>query len=125
MKAPRRTIAVGAVAAGFCAANGYAQQPAVAGTAPGTSTATVSGTDPRNFVVGGSRLDNDHLYSDKDVKVGLNDLLPKDFTIGAFYSKACDANVLGYGSADQIGARGNRGAYPRNIGKGVGILLAP
>jgi hypothetical protein len=61
----------------------------------------------------------------KEVKVGLNYFLPRDFTIGAFYSKACDANVLGYGSAEQIGARGDRGAYPRNIGKGVGILLAP
>jgi uncharacterized protein (TIGR02001 family) len=81
------------------------------------------GTDPRNFVVGGNRLDNDDLYSYKDVKLGLNYLLPKDFTIGAFYSKAYDANVLGYGSVDEIGAGGNRGAFPRNIAKGTGTIF--
>ena len=82
-----------------------------------------SGTDPRNFVIGGSRLDNDTLYSYKDVKLGVSYALPKDFTIGAFYSKAYDTNVLGYGSVDQIGAGGNRGPFPRDIAKGTGTIF--
>lgn len=80
------------------------------------------GTDPRNFLIGGRRLDNDDVYSYKDVKLGVSYLLPKDFTIGAFYSKAYDADVLGYGSVSEVGAGGNRGVYPRNIGKGTGTV---
>ena len=46
------------------------------------------GTDPRNAVVGGAIQSNDTIDSYKDVKVGLTYALPKDFSIGAFYSKA-------------------------------------
>jgi uncharacterized protein (TIGR02001 family) len=81
------------------------------------------GTDPRNYVVNGTRLDNDDLYSYKDVKLGVSYLLPKDFTIGAFYSKAYDADVLGYGSVNDVGAGGNRGVFPRNIAKGTGTVF--
>ena len=35
-----------------------------------------SGTDPRNFVIGGVRQNNDTLYSYKDVKLGISFLLP-------------------------------------------------
>lgn len=83
------------------------------------------GTDGRNtfFAVGGRTPDNDELYSYKDYKIGLSYALPKDFTIGAFYSRAYDANVLGYGSASEIGAGGFRGPFVRNIAKGTGTLF--
>ena len=83
------------------------------------------GTDPRNvgFAVGGVTPDNDDLYSYKDVKLGVSYALPKDFTIGAFYSKAYDANVLGYGSATEVGAGGFRGPFPRNIAKSTGTIF--
>ncbi len=81
------------------------------------------GTDPRNAVVGGQRLSNDEIYSYKDVKLGLTYALPKDFTIGAFYSKAYDANVLGYGATNEIGAGGNTGAFPRNLAKSTGTVF--
>ena len=84
------------------------------------------GTDPRNvgFAAGygGLTPDNDTLYSYKDVKIGASYALPKDFTIGAFYSKAFDANVLGYGSATEAGPGGLPGPFPRNIAKGTGTI---
>ena len=80
------------------------------------------GTDPRNFV--GRRLtpDNDDLFSYKDWKIGLSYALPKDFTIGAFYSDYDSANVLGYGSVRRRRRR-NRGPFPRNIAKGTGTVF--
>jgi uncharacterized protein (TIGR02001 family) len=81
------------------------------------------GTDPRNVSAGGARLSNDDLFSYKDVKLGLSYALPKDFTIGAFYSKAYDANVIGYGATTEIGAGGNTGIYPRNLAKATGTVF--
>ena len=81
-----------------------------------------TGTDPRNPVVSGRRLDNDFIGTYKDWKIGLSYALPKDFTIGAYYTKAYDANVLGYGATTEIGAGGNTGPYPRNIAKGTGTI---
>lgn len=66
-----------------------------------------TGTDVRNV----AGLDNNAQYSYKDVKLGLSYALPKDFTIGAFYSKAYDASRFGYGAV----AEG--GVYPKNIAK--------
>lgn len=84
------------------------------------------GTDPRNVgfaaAYGGRTPDNDDLYSYKDIKVGLSYALPKDFTIGAFYSKAYDTNLFGYGSAATAGAAGLRGPFPRDIGKSTGTV---
>jgi len=82
-----------------------------------------SGTDPRNFIVGSARMSNDELYSYKDVKLGVSYALPRDFTVGAFYTKAYDANVLGYGSAAEVGAGGNRGPFPRDIARGTGTVF--
>lgn len=76
-----------------------------------------SGTDPRNPVVGVVRLDNDAVYSYEDWKIGLTYALPKDFTIGAFYTDTSSANPLGYGSV----AEG--GVFPRNISKGTGTVF--
>jgi len=81
------------------------------------------GTDPRNVAPGGIQASNDDLFSYKDVKLGLSYALPRDFTIGAFYSKAYDANVLGYGSTTEVGAGGLTGIFPRNIAKGTGTIF--
>jgi uncharacterized protein (TIGR02001 family) len=70
------------------------------------------GTDPRTAAVGS----NDTLYSYEDWKIGLTYALPKDFTIGAFYTDTSSANPLGYGSV----AEG--GVFPRNIAKGTGTV---
>ena len=59
----------------------------------------------------GVALDNDTLFSYEDWKIGVSYALPKDFTIGAFYTDTSGANVLGYGSV------GEGGVYPRNIAK--------
>ena len=71
-----------------------------------------SGTDPRTRALGS----NDDIYSYDDWKIGLSYALPKDFTIGAFYTDTSGANRLGYGSV------GEGGAYPRNIAKGTGTI---
>lgn len=71
-----------------------------------------SGTDARN-VFGRS---NDNLFSYNDYKLGLSYALPKDFTIGAYYTDTSGANRLGYGSV----AEG--GVFPRNIAKSTGTV---
>jgi uncharacterized protein (TIGR02001 family) len=85
-----------------------------------------NGTDPRNvgFAAGygGATPDNDEIYSYKDWKVGLSYALPKDFTIGAYYSKAYDTNTLGYGGVFDAGPGGLPGPFPRAIGKGTGTV---
>ena len=49
--------------------------------------------------------------------MGLTYALPKDFSIGAFYSNTSSADNRGYGSV------GEGGAYPRNIAKGTGTVF--
>jgi uncharacterized protein (TIGR02001 family) len=84
------------------------------------------GTDPRNVgfaaAYGGVTPDNDTIASYKDVKVGLSYALPKDFTVGAYYTKAYDSNTLGYGGVTEAGGGGLFGPFPRNIAKGTGTL---
>jgi hypothetical protein len=70
------------------------------------------GTDPRTAALGS----NDTLFSYEDWKVGLSYALPKDFTIGAFYSDTSSANPLGYGSVSE------GGVFPRNIAKGTATV---
>jgi uncharacterized protein (TIGR02001 family) len=70
------------------------------------------GTDPRTAALGS----NDTIYSYEDWKIGLSYALPKDFTIGAFYTDTSGANALGYGSI------GEGGVYPRNIAKSTGTV---
>ena len=82
-----------------------------------------NGTDPRNFVVGGVQLDNDNLFSYDDWKLGINYALPKDFTVGFFYTNTSSDNVLGYGSVNDVGAGGNRGPFPKRISKGTGTVF--
>lgn len=65
----------------------------------------------------GQALSNDTLFSYSDWKIGLSYSLPKDFTIGAFYTDTSSANNLGFGSV------GEGGTYPRNIAKGTGTIF--
>ena len=86
------------------------------------------GTDPRNnayyaAAFGGRTPDNDDIFSYKDVKLGVTYALPKDFTVGAFYSKAYDAPILGYGAISQPGGGGLTGPFPRNIADGTGTIF--
>jgi uncharacterized protein (TIGR02001 family) len=65
----------------------------------------------------GAAFNNDTLFSYKDWKIGLTYALPKDFTIGVFYTDTSGANPLGYGSV------GQGGIYPRDIAKGTGTIF--
>jgi uncharacterized protein (TIGR02001 family) len=77
-----------------------------------------TGQDPRLVGVGS----NDTIYSYSDWKIGLSYTLPKDFTIGAFYTDTSSADVRGYGTATEcVGAV--CGVYPRNIAKGTGTVF--
>jgi uncharacterized protein (TIGR02001 family) len=60
---------------------------------------------------------NNTLFSYEDYKLGLTYALPKDFSIGAFYTNTSGANRLAYGSF----AEG--GFFPRNIAKGTGTIF--
>jgi len=86
------------------------------------------GTDPGNnayysAAFGGRTPDNDEIFSYKDIKLGVSYALPKDFTIGAFYSKAYDASTLGYGSIGESAGGGLFGPFPRNIAKATGTVF--
>jgi len=65
----------------------------------------------------GAARNNNDLYSYDDWKIGVTYALPKDFSIGAFYTDTSSANPLGYGSV----AEG--GVFPRNISKGTGTVF--
>ncbi len=76
------------------------------------------GTDPRN-IFGGVVQSNDTIDSYKDVKVGVTYALPKDFSVGAFYSKGFSVNKLGYGGVTDTPA----GPYPNDIAKSTGTVF--
>jgi uncharacterized protein (TIGR02001 family) len=59
---------------------------------------------------------NNDLCSYKDWKLGLTYALPKDFTIGFFYTDTSNASGVCYGTP----AEG--GTYPRNIAKSTGTV---
>lgn len=65
---------------------------------------------------GGAPISNDSAFSYEDWRVGVSYTLPKDFTIGAFYTDTSSAHPAGYGSL------GEGGSYPRNIAKGTGTI---
>jgi uncharacterized protein (TIGR02001 family) len=86
------------------------------------------GTDPRNVLFapafGGATPSNDTILSYKDVKLGLTYALPKDFSVGAFWSKGFSYNKLGYGGVtDAAGPRGFFGPYPNDIAKSTGTIF--
>lgn len=67
----------------------------------------------------GAAFNNDTLCSYDDWKLGLSYALPKDFTIGAFYTDTSGANTLCYGATTDTPA----GAYPKNIAKSTGTVF--
>lgn len=73
------------------------------------------GQDPRLIGV----ASNDNACSYEDWKLGLSYALPKDFTVGAFYTDTSGANSLCYGTPFETPA----GAYPKNISKGTGTVF--
>ena len=79
------------------------------------------GTDPRNATAGTVIQSNDTLFSYKDVKLGATYALPKDFTVGAYYTKAYGYNKAGYGGVGDaiVGLSVLNGPYPRDIGSGT------
>ena len=76
-----------------------------------------TGQDPRMIGIG----NNNTLYSYSDWKIGLTYALPKDFTVGAFYTDTSSVDVRGYGSTTEC-VGGVCGVYPRNIAKGTGTI---
>lgn len=54
-------------------------------------------------------VSNDTVFSYKDWKLGVNYALPKDFTVGVFYTDTSGVDNRGYGSVAQ------GGVYPKNI----------
>ena len=77
-----------------------------------------TGQDPRTRGI----ANNDTLFSYSDWKIGLSYALPKDFTIGAYYTDTSSADVRGYGSTSECIAA-VCGVYPRNISKGTGTVF--
>ena len=81
------------------------------------------GTDPRNAAIGAAVRSNDSVASYKDYKIGLSYALPKDFTVGGYYTKA-NVDVCGNGGVGESGAGcAAGGPYPNNIGKGTGTVF--
>ena len=76
------------------------------------------GNDPRATGI----ANNDTLFSYDDWKIGLNYALPKDFTIGIFYTDTSGADPFGYGSTTTCGTYGC-GVYPKDISKGTGTIF--
>lgn len=83
------------------------------------------GTSQLNPTAGSTVQSNDSLFSYKDAKLGLSYALPKDFTIGAYYTKVYNYNKAGYGGVgDSVsGLSVTTGPYPRNIADGTGTVF--
>jgi uncharacterized protein (TIGR02001 family) len=84
------------------------------------------GTSPLNNTVAstGAIVSNDTLFSYKDVKLGASYALPKDFTIGAYWTKLYNYNKAGYGGVGDISPSlaNINGPYPNDIGKSTGTV---
>lgn len=80
-----------------------------------------TGQDPRALAAGpgGTPLSNDAACSYEDWKLGLNYSLPKDFTIGVFYTDTSGANSFCYGTPFDTPA----GVYPKALSKGTGTIF--
>jgi uncharacterized protein (TIGR02001 family) len=66
----------------------------------------------------GGAFSNDNLFSYNDWKLGVSYALPKDFTVGVFYTDTSSLNTLAYGGPGDVPP----GPFPRNIGKGTGTV---
>jgi len=82
------------------------------------------GTDPRNATAGTVIQSNDTLFSYKDIKIGASYALPKDYTIGAYYTKSYSYNKAGYGGIGDaiVGLSVLTGPYPTDIGSGTATV---
>ena len=72
------------------------------------------GNDPRL-----GNISNDTACSYDDWKVGISYSLPKDFTVGVFYTDTSSANTLCYGTPSDNPA----GTYPKDLSKGTGTVF--
>lgn len=77
------------------------------------------GQDPRNIGV----VNNDNGFSYDDWKLGVSYALPKDFTIGAFYTDTSGADPFGYGNTTTCGAYGCGVYAGKTISKGTGTVF--
>jgi len=79
------------------------------------------GQDERNLTAGpgGFPVSNDNACSYNDWRVGVSYALPKDFSIGAYYTDTSSVNTFCYGSVTDTPA----GLYPKNIAKGTGTVF--
>ncbi len=75
-----------------------------------------SGNIPGYALGGAASTSNDAAASYEDWKLGISYALPKDFTIGAYYTDTSGANRFYYGSV------GEGGPFPRNMTKGTGTV---
>lgn len=82
------------------------------------------GQDPRNIAVGpgGTPLSNDTGFSYEDWKLGVTYSLPKDFTVGAYYTDTSGADPFGYGNTTTCGAFGCGVYAGKTISKGTGTI---
>ena len=79
------------------------------------------GNDPR-LLAFAPTANNDTFFSYEDWKVGVSYALPKDFTVGLFYTDTTGADPGAWGSTTDCGAFGC-GVYPKNIAKGTGTVF--
>lgn len=72
----------------------------------------------------GAIASNDELLSYKDIKLGASYALPKDFIVGAYWTKLFNYNKAGYGGiGDSVaGLSQTTGPFPNNIGKSTGTV---
>ncbi|MDB5810335.1 MAG: hypothetical protein JWN94_2457 [Betaproteobacteria bacterium] len=75
-------------------------------------------------VPGGRLASNDSLFTYKDVKLGASYALPKDFTVGAYWTKLFNYNKAGYGGIGDgvTGLSATSGPFPNDIGKSTGTI---
>lgn len=57
------------------------------------------------------------MFSYNDWKLGVSYSLPKEFTVGAFYTDTSSVNNLGYGSVS------DGGFYPKNIADSTATIF--
>ena len=77
------------------------------------------GQDARNIGI----VNNNSAYSYDDWKIGLTYALPKDFTIGAFYTDTSGADPFGYGNTTTCGVFGCGVYAGKTISKGTGTIF--
>jgi uncharacterized protein (TIGR02001 family) len=82
------------------------------------------GTSPLNPTAGGVPVSNDSLFSYKDIKLGASYALPRDFVVGAYWTKLFNYNKAGYGGIGDgvTGLSVTSGPFPNDIGRSTGTI---